>query len=81
MDGLAPHFQLVLTKDGRLDRMSVRVEAAPDCTTDRRASLSREIAASVKDKVGVGVTVDVVDPEAIERSVGKFRRIIDQRSC
>lgn len=81
LDGLAPHFQLVLTKDGRLDRMSVRVEAAPDCTTDRRASLSREIAASVKDKVGVGVTVDVVDPEAIERSVGKFRRIIDQRSC
>ena len=79
LDGLAPHFQLVLTKDGRLDRMSVRVEAAPDCTADRRVSLSREIVATVKDKVGVSVTVDVVDPEGIERSVGKFRRIIDQR--
>lgn len=79
LDGLAPHFQLVLTKDGRLDRMSVRVEAAPDCTADRRVSLSREIVATVKDRVGVSVTVDVVDPEGIERSVGKFRRIIDQR--
>ncbi|MBE3000498.1 phenylacetate--CoA ligase [Nocardiopsis sp. HNM0947] len=79
LDGLAPHFQLVLTRDGRLDRMAVRVEAAPDCTADRRVSLSKEIVATVKDKVGVSVTVDVVDPEGIERSVGKFRRIIDQR--
>ncbi|WP_017611192.1 phenylacetate--CoA ligase PaaK [Nocardiopsis xinjiangensis] len=79
LDGLAPHFQLVLTKDGRMDRMSVRVEAAPDCTADRRVSLSKEIVATVKDRVGVSVTVDVVDPEGIERSVGKFRRIIDQR--
>lgn len=79
LDELAPHFQLVLTKDGRLDRMAVRVEAAPECTADRRVSLGREIVATVKDKVGVSVTVDVVDPEGIERSVGKFRRIIDRR--
>ncbi len=79
VDGLAPHFQLVLTKEGRLDRMAVRIEAAPDCTTDRRAALCEEITAKVKDKVGVSVTVDVVDPAQIERSVGKFRRIIDQR--
>ena len=79
LDGLAPHFQLVLTKDGRLDRMAVRIEAAPDCTAERRTALSREIVATVKDRVGVSVTVDVVDPEQIERSVGKFRRIIDQR--
>jgi phenylacetate-CoA ligase len=79
LDGLVPHFQLVLTKEGRLDRMAVRVEAAPDCTTDRRTTLSREITATIKDRVGVSVTVDIVDPEQIERSVGKFRRIIDQR--
>ncbi|WP_017613456.1 phenylacetate--CoA ligase PaaK [Nocardiopsis salina] len=79
LDGLAPHFQLVLTRDGRLDSMAVRVEAAPDCPADRRVSLSKEIVATVKDKVGVSVTVDIVDPEGIERSVGKFRRIIDQR--
>ncbi|NYH55513.1 phenylacetate-CoA ligase [Nocardiopsis arvandica] len=79
LDGLAPHFQLVLTKEGRLDRMAVRIEAAPDCAPERRVALSREIVATVKDKVGVSVTVDVVDPEQIERSVGKFRRIVDQR--
>ncbi|MFB8762071.1 phenylacetate--CoA ligase PaaK [Nocardiopsis alba] len=79
LDGLAPHFQLVLTKEGRLDRMEVRVEAAPDCTADRRVALCREITATVKDRVGVSVTVEVVDPERIERSVGKFRRVIDRR--
>ncbi|WP_435112146.1 phenylacetate--CoA ligase PaaK [Nocardiopsis synnemataformans] len=79
LDGLAPHFQLVLTKEGRLDRMAVRIEAAPDCTAERRVTLSRQIVATVKDRVGVSVTVDVVDPEQIERSVGKFRRIVDQR--
>ncbi|GAB3715631.1 phenylacetate--CoA ligase PaaK [Nocardiopsis nanhaiensis] len=79
LDGLAPHFQLVLSKEGRLDRMAVRVEAAPDCAADRRVTLSREITATIKDRVGVSVTVDVVDPDQIERSVGKFRRIIDRR--
>ena len=69
----------MLTKEGRLDRMAVRIEAAPDCTAERRVVLSEQIVATVKDKVGVSVTVDVVDPEQIERSVGKFRRIIDQR--
>ena len=42
---------------GRLDRMEVRVEAAPDCTADRRVALCREITATVKDRVGVSVTV------------------------
>ncbi|WP_116246619.1 phenylacetate--CoA ligase PaaK [Nocardiopsis sp. FIRDI 009] len=79
LDGLAPHFQLVLTREGRLDRMAVRVEARPETTGAQRAELARRITATVKDRVGVSVTVDVVDPEGIERSVGKFRRIIDQR--
>ena len=79
LDGLAPHFQLVLTRQGRLDRMTVRVEAAPGCTADRRTELARGITATVKDRVGVSVAVEVVDPERIERSAGKFRRIIDER--
>lgn len=35
--------------------------------------------AAVKDGVGVSVSVEIVDPESLERSVGKIRRIVDLR--
>jgi phenylacetate-CoA ligase len=37
------------------------------------------IAARVKDGVGINVAVEVVDPDTLERSMGKMRRVIDQR--
>lgn len=77
--GLAPHFQLRLTKQGRLDALTVCVEARQGTPPGRRALAAREIEAAVKDGIGVTVAVEVVDPETIERSVGKFRRIVDLR--
>ncbi|PWI43314.1 phenylacetate--CoA ligase PaaK [Streptomyces sp. ICBB 8177] len=77
--GIAPHFQLRLTRHGRLDHLTVRVEARPGCAADRRADAAREIARAVKDGVGVSVDVAVEDPESLERSVGKIRRIVDLR--
>ncbi|HEX6341506.1 phenylacetate--CoA ligase PaaK [Umezawaea sp.] len=79
VDGVAPHFQILLTRRERLDRLTVLVEARPDTTADRRRSAADEIRAGVKDGVGVSVEVDVVDPDTLERSVGKMRRVIDQR--
>lgn len=76
---LAPHFQLSLTRRGRMDHMAVRVEARPDATADERRTAAAALAKGVKDGVGVTVTVDVVDPETLERSVGKLRRVIDSR--
>jgi phenylacetate-CoA ligase len=78
-DGLAPHFQLVLTREGRLDAMTVRVEARVDCVSERRALAAAEIATAVKDRVGVSVAVEVVDPATLERSLGKLQRVIDRR--
>jgi phenylacetate-CoA ligase len=78
-EGLAPHFQLVLTRDGRLDAMAIRVEARADCTADRRAAAAAEVAAAVKDRVGVSVSVEVIDPDTLERSVGKLQRVVDRR--
>ena len=77
--GLSAHFQLVLTRRNRMDHLTVAVEADPQAPTDRREAAAEEVAARVKDGVGVNVEVTVVDPETIERSVGKMRRIVDQR--
>ncbi|MFM9373451.1 phenylacetate--CoA ligase PaaK [Streptomyces sp. Da 82-17] len=77
--GVAPHFQLRLTREGRLDALTVRAEARAEATPDQRAEAARSIAAAVKDGVGVSVAVEIVDPETLERSVGKFRRIVDER--
>ncbi|KND37069.1 AMP-binding protein, partial [Streptomyces acidiscabies] len=77
--GVAPHFQLRLTREGRLDALTVRAEARPDATPEDRRTAEAAITAAVKDGIGVTVTVEVVDPETLERSVGKIRRIVDLR--
>ncbi|MGW3560980.1 phenylacetate--CoA ligase PaaK [Streptomyces sp. NPDC000963] len=76
---VAPHFQLRLTREGRLDALTVRAEARAGATAEQRAEAARTIAAAVKDGIGVSVGVEVVDPETLERSVGKIRRIVDLR--
>jgi phenylacetate-CoA ligase len=78
--GLAPHFQLVLTREGRLDALTVRVEARTDCAPQGRDVAARDLAREVKDRVGVSVEVEVIDPESLERSAGKLQRVIDRRS-
>jgi len=78
-DGLSPHFRLVLTTDRHLDRLTVEVEARPDCPPGRREPAAAEVARGVKDTVGVTVDVVVVDPETLPRSVGKLQRLLDNR--
>ncbi|MEU7569502.1 phenylacetate--CoA ligase PaaK [Streptomyces fradiae] len=77
--GLAPHFQLRLTREGRMDALTVRVEARADTPPERRADAAREVRAAVKDGIGVTAAVEVVDPGTLERSVGKIKRIVDLR--
>ena len=78
--GLSPHFQLVLSRPGRLDELIVRVEARPDAAdAESRAADGDALAALVKDTVGVGVAVDVLEPGLIERSAGKAERLVDLR--
>jgi phenylacetate-CoA ligase len=78
-EGVSPHFQLLLTRQERMDQLTVLVEAALDAPAGRRGPAAAEIASRVKDGVGVTVAVEVVDPDTLERSVGKMRRVIDQR--
>ncbi|MDX3523238.1 phenylacetate--CoA ligase PaaK [Streptomyces scabiei] len=75
----APHFQIQLTRRGRMDHMTVRVEARPGVGADGREAAAAEICRAVKDGVGVTVEVAIVDPETLERSVGKLKRVRDLR--
>jgi len=77
--GLAPHFQLVLTSRDHLDELTVQVEARPGLDPEQRAAAARALAAQVLDHVGVRVQVTVADPDTVERSAGKMRRVVDQR--
>ncbi|MFF2379843.1 phenylacetate--CoA ligase PaaK [Streptomyces sp. NPDC058108] len=77
--GVAPHFQLRLTREGRLDALTVRAEARHGATPEVRDAAARSIVTAVKDGIGVSVAVEVVEPESLERSVGKIRRIVDLR--
>jgi phenylacetate-CoA ligase len=78
---IAPHFQLRLTREGRLDALTVLAEARPGATADQRAAAAQCVAAAVKDGIGVSVAVEVVEPETLERSVGKIKRIVDLRNA
>ncbi|MFF5403200.1 phenylacetate--CoA ligase PaaK [Streptomyces misionensis] len=77
--GVAPHFQLRLTREGRMDSLTVRAEARPGATPQAREAAVRSIATEVKNGIGVSVDVEIVEPESLERSVGKIRRIVDLR--
>ena len=77
---LSVHYQIVLTREGRMDNMEIQVEARPDAAAAavRKAAADR-LSQAIKDTIGITVQVSVLDPETIERSLGKAKRIIDRR--
>jgi phenylacetate-CoA ligase len=78
--GLAPHFQLVLSRPKRLDELTVRVEARPDAaSTAERLRSEEALAGLIKETIGVTAAVDVLEPDLIERSAGKAQRVLDLR--
>lgn len=78
-DGMSPHFQLVLGRQGRMDHLRVRVEAREEATSEQRAAVAEQLPRAIKDAVGISAEVAVVDPDTLERSVGKLRRVVDER--
>jgi phenylacetate-CoA ligase len=79
VEGLTPHYLCVLTRPGNLDELTVRVEAHGSVRESDRPGLGARLERLVKDHVGVTVAVEVVPPHALERSLGKAKRISDQR--
>jgi phenylacetate-CoA ligase len=76
---LAPHYQLILTREGPLDSMTIAVESEPGAGEGERQAAARLLSHHVKAMIGVTATVEVRDAGAIERSVGKARRVVDKR--
>jgi phenylacetate-CoA ligase len=77
---LSPHFQCVLHREsGPMDEMTVQVERRVDATTADVQAASARLQALIKNLIGVSVAVRVLEPGKVERSMGKMRRVIDER--
>ena len=78
---LAPHYVCELGKDGPLDTLTVRVESKPGLAHDGEAAVqsARALQHAIKTFIGVSADIRVEPTSAIERSVGKARRVIDKR--
>ncbi|MDP2732260.1 MAG: phenylacetate--CoA ligase PaaK, partial [Hoeflea sp.] len=79
--GLAPHFQIELSRTGRMDDMTVHVESTLAAGGDEaRAASARELAHHIKSTVGVTARIDVAAPGTVARSEGKAKRVVDNRN-
>ena len=79
-DRLSPHYCLEVRRTGRLDEIAVIVEAkigAADGKT--RESAGHDLAHQIKSRIGITSVVKVTEPNSIERSVGKAKRVVDLR--
>ncbi|WP_321944082.1 phenylacetate--CoA ligase PaaK [Paraburkholderia tropica] len=78
---LAPHYQIVLTKEGPMDVMTLNCEPCPETAPDYGAldAAAKALAYDIKSLIGVTAKINVLDVNGIERSVGKAKRVIDKR--
>ena len=78
--GLAPHFQIELSKPDRMDQMRILTEAADDSVSDdARAAAGKALSAGIKQSIGISSAVDVGPVGSVARSEGKAVRIVDNR--
>ncbi|MCG8641028.1 MAG: phenylacetate--CoA ligase [Desulfobacterales bacterium] len=82
IDGVEPHYQIVVDREGKLDTMQVQVEVSGNLFSDEIRMLekmTRKIQADIKDMLGVTCKVTLVEPKTIQRSEGKAQRVVDNR--
>ncbi|MBT9292441.1 phenylacetate--CoA ligase PaaK [Prosthecodimorpha staleyi] len=78
--GLSAHYFVELTREGRMDEMTVHCEAAPDHAEEaERAASASELRHHIKSVIGVSAKILVGSPGTVERSAGKARRVVDRR--
>lgn len=78
--GLAPHFQIELSKPDRMDQMRIVTEVADSALgREARETAGRALASAIKQSVGISVKIDVLDAGRVARSEGKAVRILDNR--
>ena len=77
---LAPHYQIVLTRDLHLDQLEVLVETREDVRHGDGVRGGAQLEQMIKSYIGISCTVTVLPPNGVERTqVGKARRVVDKR--
>ena len=82
VEGVEPHYQLIVSREGTLDVLEVQVEVNESIFTDKIKGLerlARRVEEDIKDLLGVSCKVRLVEPKTIQRSEGKAKRVIDTR--
>ncbi len=83
VEGVAPHYQVILSKRGVLDHVEVHVEVAPEFGFDEVRELERlqnRVKTAIESALAVSIAVKLVEPKSIARSEGKAKRVVDLRS-
>lgn len=83
VEGAMPHYQIRLTRKGGLDQISVEVEVTPAIFSDKVGALERlqqKLSHAIENIIGIRAALRLVEPNTIERSMGKARRVIDERN-
>jgi phenylacetate-CoA ligase len=79
---VTPYYQLLIDRDGPLDKLMVRVEISEDFKTDRLTDivdLQRRLEDQLRDSLSINASVELLEPKKIPRSEGKAQRIVDMR--
>ena len=76
---LAPHYELVVSRDGHMDNLAVRVEMHDDIHPSEWDGHAKHLQHSIKSLIGISTRVEVVEPGGIARSIGKAKRVQDLR--
>jgi phenylacetate-CoA ligase len=82
IDGVEPHYQLIVDREGNLDTLEVQVEVNEQTFSDEvkvLQDLTGRIRKEIKDLLGITCKVRLVEPKSIARSEGKAQRVIDRR--
>jgi phenylacetate-CoA ligase len=82
IEGVEPHYQIIVDRQGALDIMEVQVEVMEEFFSDEikiLENLNKRIEREIKDLLGVSCQVKLVEPKTIQRSEGKAKRVIDNR--
>jgi phenylacetate-CoA ligase len=82
VEGTAPHYLIEIERPGTLDQMSVKVEVIPEKLSDKMSdmqALRDQINRRIQAITGIHVSVELVPPQTLERSMGKAIRVVDHR--
>jgi len=82
VEGTAPHYLIEVDRPGALDEVTVHVEVRPQDFSDRMdkmQSLRDRIDREIQSVTGIRVEVNLVEPQSLERSMGKAKRVLDHR--